>query len=180
MDSKKEILEKLSYLIHSRNKLACEIAEIIIRPAQIGHIGEFIASKVFDIRLAESASEKAIDGHFSSGPLQGKSVNIKWYAKRENIVDITPGALPNYYLVMAGPKTPALSSKGQTRPWVINSVYLFQSEELMRDLSSRGIKIGIATSLREKYWIEAEIYPINRNETIYLNQEQVNLLKLFN
>ena len=102
-----DALINLANLIHNRNKIAEEISLIIDRPAQIGHIGEFIASKIFQITLAESASEKAIDGYFSSGTLQGKSVNIKWYAKRENMLDITPDALPDYYLVMTGPKSPA-------------------------------------------------------------------------
>lgn len=174
-----DALINLANLIHNRNKIAEEISLIIDRPAQIGHIGEFIASKIFQITLAESASEKAIDGYFSSGTLQGKSVNIKWYAKRENMLDITPDGLPDYYLVMTGPKSPATSSKGQVRPWVINSVYLFQTKSLMSKLVERRIKIGIATSIKEDYWINAEIYPDNNNGLLMVNQDQRNLLKMY-
>jgi hypothetical protein len=36
-----------------------------------GHLGEWIASVVFDIELESSASAKGIDGRFRSGPLRG-------------------------------------------------------------------------------------------------------------
>ena len=103
-------LEKLAYLIRKRNQTASEIAELIERPAQIGHIGEFIAAHVFGISLMDSASNKALDGHFDSGGLQGSSVNIKWYAKNDGLLAITPDSLPDYYLVLTGARTGAESS----------------------------------------------------------------------
>jgi hypothetical protein len=35
----------------------------------------------------------------ATGPLRGRSVNIKWYLKREGILDISEMCLLDYYLV---------------------------------------------------------------------------------
>ena len=43
-----------------------------------GHLGEWIAAQVFDIELERSAY---IGGQFRTGPLQGQTVNMKWYLK---------------------------------------------------------------------------------------------------
>ena len=77
-------------MIRQRSEVEVAITRIIGRPAQIGHIGEYIAAKVFRIALAPSASEKGYDGRFEDGPPQGRTVNIKWYAKREGVLDIEP------------------------------------------------------------------------------------------
>ena len=89
-------LARLADLVKRRNALECEITELIARPASIGHIGEFIASRIFNISLQHSASSKGIDGHFNDGTLKNRSVNIKWYAMREGLLDITPDFLPDY------------------------------------------------------------------------------------
>jgi hypothetical protein len=44
-------LKELANLIEKRNEIDRKIADIIQRPAIPGHIGEFIASRVFDIQL---------------------------------------------------------------------------------------------------------------------------------
>ena len=90
-------LVHLAELLKRRNALECEITQVIARPASIGHIGEFIASRIFDISLEYSASAKGIDGHFKGGTLAGRSVNVKWYALREGMLDIAPEILPDYY-----------------------------------------------------------------------------------
>jgi hypothetical protein len=54
-----------------------------------GHLGEWIAAQVFDIELEGSAVAAAIDGRFRSDPLQGQTVNTKWYFKREGLLDTT-------------------------------------------------------------------------------------------
>jgi len=76
-------LEQLSKVIRLKNVAYDEIAGIIGRPALIGHTGEYVAAKVFNIELEQNAAHKAIDGHFTDGFLDGKTVNIKWYAKQE-------------------------------------------------------------------------------------------------
>jgi hypothetical protein len=129
--------------------------------------------------LEESASQKGLDGRFTHGQLAGRSVNIKWYAKREGLLDVTPDALPDFYLVLAGPKSAASSSRGEDRPWVIENVYLFDAPQLVRRLRSRGVKIGIATSVRQQLWDEAEIYPTARNTRLILSNAQRKLLAHF-
>ena len=68
-------LIELVALLRQYNQIGSQIAAIIGRPAQIGHIGEFIASQIFDIELEKIANAKAIDGRFRVGALAGKSVN---------------------------------------------------------------------------------------------------------
>jgi hypothetical protein len=172
-------LERLSALLVELNVLGNKISEITQRPASIGHTGEFIASQIFDIKLEESAVTKAIDGYFQSGVLAGKSVNIKWYGKQESLLDITYQALPDYYLVLAGSRSQASSSRGAVRPWVIEYVYLFEARNLVMELEERGVKIGIASSIRKYQWDAAEIYPSPKNLQYKIKDSQANLLKLF-
>ncbi|MCL4559892.1 MAG: hypothetical protein M1281_04650 [Chloroflexi bacterium] len=172
-------LQKLSELIQEKNQIDNEIAEIIQRPAQIGHVGEFIASIIFDVQLMESASYKAIDGIFRSGLQGGKSVNIKWYGKQEGILDITPNALPDFYLIMTGPRSNQPTSRSGTRPWSIEFVYIFLTSDLVSKLTSRGSKIGIAASIPKSLWDQAEIYPNDCSPMLPLLSEQKHLLSLF-
>ena len=174
-----EDIKQIAALISQRNGIHKEIAKIIGRPAQSGHVGEYLASRLFDIELEESATNPGSDGYFRIGSLAGKSVNIKWYGKRENILDINPDHLPDYYLVLAGPKTAPQTSRGSIRPWVIDSVFLFSTSELIEELKSRGVKIGVATSVRKHLWEDAEIYPENANSQLALTNDKKNLLRLF-
>ena len=48
-----------------------------------------------------SAAAAAIDGHFRSGLLEGRTVNIKWYLNREGLLDTSESDLLDYYLVLA-------------------------------------------------------------------------------
>lgn len=174
-----ESIETLAELLRTRNAVEQQITAITGRPALIGHIGEFIAAQIFDIALQESASFKSIDGYFQSGELAGKSVNIKWYAQQQGILDITPAALPDYYLVLAGPRAPAGTSRGKTQPWLIASVYLFDAVRLVAVLQQQGGKIGIATSVRRSFWEAAESYPQQQNEELVLSDYQRYQLSLF-
>lgn len=125
-------LPRLAELVRTRNAVDAEIAAVVGRPALIGHVGEYIAANIFGIELEGSAARKAIDGRFASGPLSGATVNIKWYAKQEGLLDLTPDSLPDYYLVLAGPRQPAASSRGTHRPWLIQSVFLFDANDLIQ------------------------------------------------
>lgn len=174
-----EILERLSQLIRERNVLDNEIAAIIGYPAEKGHIGEFIASKIFNIALNKSATEKGQDGFFSEGNLKGKTVNVKFYGKRENILDLKPDFPVDYYLVLSGPKSNAAPSRGTNRPWTIESVFLFDAQQLHNTLRGK-VKLGIATSVREELWQSAEIFPNQINKLLLLNEQQKEQLKLFN
>lgn len=176
---RKGSLERLAELIRQRNAHEEAITRIIGRPAQIGHLGEYIASAVFDITLSDSATEKAIDGAFTYGPLAGRTVNIKWYAKDEGIIDLNLGTTPDYYLVLVGPRASAMSSKGATRPWLINSVYLFAAATLHEALRTRGVKLGVATSVHRALWDDAKIFPEQRNPLQPISADQRRLLLLF-
>ena len=172
-------LQRLSSLIKQRNVVEDEIAAIIGRPAHAGHIGESVASRIFDIKLSNSAVNKGSNGRFRGGNLAGKSVDIKKYSLSQSILDIRPDALPDYYLVLTGPKAPAASSRGTVQPWTIASVFLFDAFALMQRLTERGVKIGVATSVRQEYWREAEIYPSPNNQSLRLSAAQVEMLELF-
>jgi len=172
-------LKHLADLIIQRNINEQEITALIGRPATIGYIGEYIASKMFNILLVESASQKSIDGHFMDAPFIGRTVNIKWYAKLEWILDITPEALPDFYFVLAGPRSEMTTSRGSARPWLIESVYLFDAHELISVLLAEKVKIGIATSIKQSLWRSAEVYPKSNNTQLVLSDEQRRLLGLF-
>jgi hypothetical protein len=95
-------IAQLARLLHRRNEIDEQIAAIIQRPVAAGHLGEWIASAVFNIELEPSATTAAVDGRFRAGKLQGKTVNIKWYLKREGLLDMTEAHVLDYYLVMTG------------------------------------------------------------------------------
>jgi len=172
-------LERIAELLEKRKQIDREISKIIGRPALVGHMGEYIASKIFQIKLEDSATAKGIDGVFIKGSLKGKTVNIKLYGKREGILDIALDNLADYYLVLTGPKSAATTSRKSSRPIVISNVYLSKMTELISKLRKRGVKIGIATSVAKYYWAEAEIYPHKINDKLELTREQVRLLELF-
>lgn len=172
-------LERLADLIHKRNQISQEISKIIGRPALQQHIGEYIASRIFKIRLEESATAKGIDGVFQEGPLEGRTVNIKMYGKQEGLLDISLKNLADYYLVLTGPKGEATSSRGKMRPTQISNVYLFKMEALLKKLVDRKVKIGTATSVTRHFWEESEIFPCLMNRTLQLSKDQIKQIELF-
>lgn len=174
-----DTLSHLSELLRQRNAIDALISSVVGRPATTGHLGEFIASKIFGIELMESATHKGIDGHFSSGTLAGCSVNVKFYPKQEEILDIPPEALPDYFLVLTGPHAPATSSRGKTRPFVIQYVYLFHTAALLSGLKLSGVKVGVATSVKQPLWAQAEIFPSRTNRKLTLTDNQRKMLALF-
>ena len=172
-------LTQLASLIGKRNTLDEEIARIIGRPALRGHIGEFIASLVFDIQLNPSAAAKASDGRFSSGPLTGRSVNVKFYGQQDGLMAIRSDAVPDFYLVLTGPRAAAEASMGKTRPTVIRHVYLFDGPSLVASLTRAGRRLSEATGIAKAIWDAAEIYPRAANPTVVLDENQRKALALF-
>jgi hypothetical protein len=172
-------LQRLADLIREQNRIGSEIAALVGRPALQGHVGEFIAARIFDISLEPSANQRAIDGRFRSGTLAGRSVNVKWYGKRENLLDLAPADGPDYYLVLAGPAAPPASSRGQLRPWCIESVHLFEHKPLVAELCHAGVKVGVATSIRKDLWPPAQLYPKQCSRLLSLSPEQRASLDLF-
>lgn len=131
-------LRELASLLAQRNRLDEAIARLVGRPASPGHIGEFIAAAIFGIQLFESATNKGSDGVFTTGPLQGRTVNVKLYGKREGTLDIRVDAIPDYYLVLTGPKSGPSTSRGTTRPMVIQFAYLFSGPTVLTSPSDSG------------------------------------------
>ena len=172
-------LIQLAKLIDTRNQIERKITALIGRPAAIGHIGEYIAGRVFNIALEESASHKSSDGYFRDEPLKGRTVNIKWFAFQEGILDITPESLPDYYLVLTGLKSGTMTSRERVRPWTIEKVFFFDAQLLANELKLRGVKMGIATSVRRHLWEKAEIYPAVQNDVFQLSEAQRAALALF-
>ena len=56
---------------------------------------------------------------------------MKWYGKRKGLLDINSAGALDYYLVMTRPKAAPMTSRGQTRPWVITEVFLFDAPALV-------------------------------------------------
>lgn len=177
--TRRDQLERLASLIRQRNLVDSEIAATIGRPAHAGHIGEFVAAAIFEIELVESAAHKGVDGHFTRGPLAGRSVNIKKYSLDQGLLDIRMDALPDFFLVLTGARTPPASSRGTAQPWTIEAVYLLEAAPLVAQLRERGVKIGVATSVRRRVWDGAEIYPSPTNATLRLTPKQHAMIELF-
>lgn len=176
-------IESLATLLRVRNVIDEEIAGLIKRPPFSGHIAEFIAASVFDIDLHASAAHKASDGVFRSGPFAGKSVNVKFVSLRENSLDLVrsqnPEDHPDLYLVLAGPKSQAGSSKGLTSPWVVTEVFVIESGFLLSALKARGLMPGTATSIITRWWEESRVYPVQGHAKYVLSEEQSDALRLF-
>jgi hypothetical protein len=62
---------------------------------------------------------------------------------------------------------------------VIDHVYLFEMRTLVKSLTNRNLKIGVATSVAKDYWDQAEIYPDQNNKELILTGEQLRQLRLF-
>ena len=146
-------LEQLASLLVRRNAIDEEIAALIRRPAIRGHIGEWIAQEIFRVKL-EPANRKGFDGRFVDGPLVGEAVNVKWYGKREGVLDISsdPAGVVDFYLVMTGPKAGAMTSKDRTRPLVIKEVFLFDARALVKRFTVQKRRLGVASYVRENEW----------------------------
>jgi hypothetical protein len=98
---------------------------------------------------------------------------------REGLLDITPDFLPDYYLVLVGPRSPVMTSRGRTRPWTIESVYIFNTSMLIDQLQSRGVKLGIACSVANSFWAKAEAHPNAASTELVLSPEQRQQIMLF-
>ena len=130
--------------------------------------------------LAESAVQKGFDGRFAAGPLAGQTVNVKWYGKREGLLDINPASVQDNYLVLTGPKAEATTSKGQTRPLVITEVFLFDASALVEQFKVQKRRLGVAAYVRQHEWEAAMVYPkAALGARLTLTDAQREALKLF-
>ncbi|MFG2052845.1 hypothetical protein ACGFI9_02340 [Micromonospora sp. NPDC048930] len=172
-----EALHQLAALLRARDDLDARIAALTGRSARPGDIGEFIAAQVFDIELAGTAVQAGYDGIFRSGPLAGRTVNVKIYGDAFAGLDISPHPC-DFYLVFSGPPRPLGAVRHHQ--WQLSAAYLFDAHRLLETLIGRGVKIGIATSIRRADLDAARIFP---NPTaaspLRLTPEQIALLSLF-
>jgi hypothetical protein len=91
-------IDRIASLLQERNALDRSIAGLIDRPMTAGHLGEWIAARIFDIELEPSAVAAAIDGRFRSGPLVTAHRQREMYLKREGLLDMTDSAALDHYL----------------------------------------------------------------------------------
>lgn len=168
-------LEELAEMLEQRAKIDARITTLIGRPALSGNIGEFVAAHVFDIELVKSGSHPGHDGHFRSGPRAGRSVNVKLYSQQQNLLDISPHPCDDYLVLMGAGSTGAK----RVLPWKIAAVYLFDHQALLAELERRGVKIGVATSIRREQWEQARIFPHQAGSRLPLTPEQTARLSLF-
>ena len=173
-ESMKE-LRSLAKLVKTRNDAARKISKKIGTPALIGNVGEYIAERVFGIKLETSRTKMGIDGKFKWGALQGLTVNVKMYTIPK-VLDINHDAPADLYLVLAGPS----DQSGKILPWCIHNAFLFDYKELMKDFKTHERKIKREMSLRKELWTQAEIYPEKRNRRTVLSANQRKMLSLFN
>ena len=171
-------MKRITELLREQNAVDAEIATIVHRPMTSGHLGEWIASRVFDIELEPTDAATAIDGRFRSGSLRGRTVNIKCYLKREGMLDMSESDQLDYYLVLTGPPSGAVSSRGATRPWCIEAVFLFDARKLRAEQIERGVKRGIASSVLKSQWTAAEIYPAAGSSLLTITSSQADMLRL--
>ncbi len=169
-------LNQLSSLIKSRNTIDGKLASIIKKSAQIGNMGEYIASIIFEIALDSTGKARGYDGRFTRGSLAGQSVDVQWRVRRDGQINIKIDAIPDYYLVFTGPPT---CNPPYASPWLIESIFLFPAMELRAALHERGVQIGNNTSVALPLWERAEIYPIPRNSGLVLTEEQRKQLIIF-
>lgn len=153
-------IEKLASFLMERNEIDRKITEVIHRPAEKGHISEWIASKLFPIKLNYNGREKGYDGIFMDGTLEGKKVNVKYYSANQHIIDLNPNVGEDIFLlILTGPYSSVSSSKDQKRPFCISNIYLFNERNLCNSLQGGNVKVGVGSSVRREYWEANEIYP---------------------
>jgi hypothetical protein len=176
-------LTHLADLIRIRNYVNNSISRYIGRPAETGHLTEYIASQIFDIALHPTAVNKASDGCFRSpSSLESKSVNVKYRSSSTRRLNIENSAEladhPDYYLAFRGPKLLKGPASEKTLPLVIEAVFLFESKALIQALVAEGGP-NIGPSVKSIHWQAAMIYPEQVNPALILSEEQHAALALF-
>lgn len=167
-----EKVTQVAELVRQRNAIDEQLATLIGRLPIMGHLGEWVAIRIFDLESAATATQRGWDARFRGGPHAGRTVNVKFYGKGQGILDLHETFPPDFYLVLVGPRGTATSSRGASRPTVIEWVHLFDARKVHEDLQGRGRKIGIASSVRRQLWDASEIYPADNPDVLPLSAEQ--------
>lgn len=172
-------LSHLAELVRARNAVESNIANLLGSAVNLDTVGEFIAANVCGIRLIPSVQHNEFAGIFTNAALMGKTVDIRWYTRREGFLNVHTDPTPDYTLVLAGPKLDQNEARALVNPWIITSVYLFHTQELLHTLRTRSVRVGPRVSVNSQLWEQAEIFPTPRNHLFVLTTEQHQLLQLF-
>lgn len=132
------------------------------------------------------------DGHFRSGPLVSKTVNVKAYNSFNWTIDFDPlGRHPvDYYLVLVGLAQSSAEKHPNSyqKPFAIERVFLLSHQIVLEGVAAsceaRGVRFvadNSPYSLRPEYWLPTEIWPAlnNPHPPLELTTQQRDLLALF-
>jgi hypothetical protein len=175
-----DALNQLADAIRQRDQVEDRIATIVGRPLTVGALNQFVACRIFQIDLEDSAADVwHTVGRFSEGPLAGRSVVVRWISTKTRSLDITQKPLSDDILVIAGSSAPLASLEVDARPWLVERVYLFDAHQLAAELEGRGLGSGSNTPIDRRLWQAAEIYPRQRDGRYLLSGAQRHALGLF-
>lgn len=172
-------LARLAELLRARNTVESNLANLLRSSVSLGTVGESIAAQIFHITPTPATRQNQFAGIFASQLCAGQTVDVQWCPRREGFLNIHSAPAPDYLLVLAGPRPESSTTRALVNPWLISSVHLFHSQELLAALRERGVQIGSHTSVIAQLWERAEIFPTQRNPSLMLTEEQRQLLKLF-
>ena len=173
-------LEQLADLLQVLNTVNHALSGLLGRTANVGNISEIIASEILDIQLAERANHPVFDGTFASGPLQGKTVNVKWRNDGSKTINMKDSdMLPDYFLALTGPKKSSTKMGSPYHPFAIKEVCLFAAASLVQRLKKDGIPIGHQTRVGAEAWEKARIYPVQKGSPLPLMRTQEDLFTVF-
>ena len=179
-------LSTLAALLRQRAGIDQQIAAILGQPVHPGHFGEFVASAIFGVELAPTATQKAHDGMFRSGPLAGATVNVKFRSRHTDLLNIAASAdprdHPDCYLALEGLTRPAGSSRGEHAPLCVAQAYVFESRPLLAALAARGVDAhhqGRSVNPGRASWRAAMVYPEAHYPRLTLTDAQRDALRLF-
>ena len=173
-------LEQLADLLRVFNSINHALSGLLGRSANLGNISEIIASEILHIQLEQRANHPIFDGTFSTGPFQGKTVNVKWRNDGSKTVNITNvDALPDYFLALTGPKKSNKKTGSLYHPFAIKEVCLFEAAPLVHRLKKEGTPIGHQTRVGTAAWDQARIYPIQKGSLLPLRRDQEDQFTVF-
>lgn len=172
-------LSRLAELLRAHNTVESNIANLLECEVDLGSVGGQIAATIFGIRLIPTSSPNGLVGIFTNQALMGKTVDVRWYPRREGFLSIHTDPAPDYTLVLAGPKLDPNEARALVNPWIITSVYLFRMPDLLNALRARGVRVGPRVSINSHLWEQNEIFPVQHSSTLVLTDEQRDMLKLF-
>lgn len=171
-------LRQMAGLLRARNAIDDVIATITDRPVNPGHLGEWIAARIFP-------------SNSSSRPLPGPSTaafdrSCRGRGGEREVVRQArgcaghDGAFVSRLLPRADRSALGRTHLTRYHPPTHDRVGLpFPAAKLAETIRDTGLKLGIATSVRNALWDAAEVYPEQCNPELPLSPQQRHLLALF-